>query len=56
MVFFHFTEPIGSRAPTFQSEFIGNVLRKPTGQSFAILCQAQAYPVPLIRLVDSEKC
>lgn len=49
-----FTEPVGSRAPTFQSEFSGNLLRKPSGQSFALLCSAQAFPVPLIRLVASE--
>lgn len=42
-------EPVGSRAPSFPSEFIGNVLRKAGGQSFALLCQAQAFPVPLIR-------
>lgn len=49
------TEPIGSRAPTFQSEFRGNMLNKPTGHSFALLCQAQAYPIPLMRLVTLEK-
>lgn len=44
-------EPVGAKAPSFQSEFIGNVIRKGSGQSFALLCQAQAFPVPLIRLV-----
>lgn len=55
MVLIFITEPIGSRAPTFQSEFIGQIIRKPSGQNFALLCQAQAFPIPLMRLVESEK-
>lgn len=42
-------EPVGAKAPSFQSDFIGNVMRKHERQSFAMLCQAQAFPVPLIR-------
>ncbi len=52
MELFSITEPIGSRAPTFQSELNGNMLRRATGQSFALLCQAQAFPIPLMRLVE----
>nr|XP_016940708.2 Down syndrome cell adhesion molecule-like protein Dscam2 isoform X23 [Drosophila suzukii] len=43
------TEPIGARAPTFSTD--SNVFSyiRPVGQSFALLCQAQAYPVPAMR-------
>lgn len=44
-------EPVGSRAPSFPSEFISNELRKMGGLSFALLCQAQAFPVPMIRYI-----
>lgn len=42
-------EPIGAKAPTFQGESIGSVFRKSSGHDIVLLCQAQAYPVPLIR-------
>ncbi|XP_039227497.1 Down syndrome cell adhesion molecule-like protein Dscam2 isoform X32 [Drosophila yakuba] len=43
------TEPIGARAPTFSTD--SNVFSyiRPVGHSFALLCQAQAYPVPAMR-------
>lgn len=40
------TEPIGSKAPTFSSEFKSTTLTKMAGQGIVLLCQAQAYPVP----------
>lgn len=44
-------EPVGSKAPTFSSDSKISMFVRRTGDSFALLCQAQAYPVPLIRLV-----
>ncbi|XP_043064008.1 Down syndrome cell adhesion molecule-like protein Dscam2 isoform X12 [Drosophila ficusphila] len=43
------TEPIGARAPTFSTD--SNIFSyiRPVGHSFALLCQAQAYPVPAMR-------
>nr|NP_001036523.1 down syndrome cell adhesion molecule 1, isoform J [Drosophila melanogaster]ABI31074.1 down syndrome cell adhesion molecule 1, isoform J [Drosophila melanogaster] len=43
------TEPIGARAPTFSTDSIVFSYIRPVGQSFALLCQAQAYPVPAMR-------
>ncbi|XP_034142406.1 Down syndrome cell adhesion molecule-like protein Dscam2 isoform X12 [Drosophila guanche] len=43
------TEPIGARAPTFSSDYNSFSYARAVGQSFALLCQAQAYPVPLMR-------
>ncbi|XP_055593985.1 cell adhesion molecule Dscam2 isoform X33 [Uranotaenia lowii] len=43
------TEPIGSKPPTFSSESKGSIFEKPANSSFALLCQAQAYPVPIMR-------
>nr|XP_017031897.1 Down syndrome cell adhesion molecule-like protein Dscam2 isoform X3 [Drosophila kikkawai] len=44
------TEPIGARAPTFSTDSNSFSYTRPVGQSFALLCQAQAYPVPIMRL------
>lgn len=44
-------EPVGSKPPTFSTELKSGTFEKHVGQDFALLCQAQAYPVPLIRLV-----
>ncbi|XP_034142401.1 Down syndrome cell adhesion molecule-like protein Dscam2 isoform X7 [Drosophila guanche] len=43
------TEPIGARAPTFSTDSNVFSYTRSVGQSFALLCQAQAYPVPLMR-------
>lgn len=42
-------EPIGAKAPTFQGDSKGSIYWKSSGQDIVLLCQAQAYPVPLIR-------
>uniref|UniRef100_A0A6P4EDI2 Down syndrome cell adhesion molecule-like protein Dscam2 isoform X46 n=1 Tax=Drosophila rhopaloa TaxID=1041015 RepID=A0A6P4EDI2_DRORH len=43
------TEPIGARAPTFSSDYNSFSYARAVGQSFAMLCQAQAFPVPIMR-------
>ncbi|XP_017132746.1 Down syndrome cell adhesion molecule-like protein Dscam2 isoform X34 [Drosophila elegans] len=43
------TEPIGARAPTFSTDSNSFSYTRSVGQSFALLCQAQAYPVPIMR-------
>ncbi|XP_041784481.1 Down syndrome cell adhesion molecule-like protein Dscam2 isoform X23 [Anopheles merus] len=43
------TEPIGSKAPTFSSDSMGSIFRRNRHTNFALLCQAQAYPVPITR-------
>lgn len=48
-MFLYYKEPIGAKAPTFQGDSSGIMFRKPAGHSIVLLCQAQAYPVPLIR-------
>ncbi len=50
-VIINHVEPVGSKAPTFSTEYKSFTFEKVVGQSFGLLCQAQAYPVPLIRLV-----
>lgn len=47
----HREEPVTLRAPSFSTETTSVAFTKHQGQSFALLCQAQAFPVPLIRLV-----
>ncbi|KRF98066.1 uncharacterized protein Dwil_GK22019, isoform AC [Drosophila willistoni] len=43
------TEPIGARAPTFSSDSKGSIFERSINSSFALLCLAQAYPVPFMR-------
>ncbi|XP_053612858.1 cell adhesion molecule Dscam1 isoform X42 [Plodia interpunctella] len=43
------TEPVGFKAPSFSSESALSSIKRHENQSFALLCQAQAYPVPLFR-------
>ncbi|XP_034653903.1 Down syndrome cell adhesion molecule-like protein Dscam2 isoform X18 [Drosophila subobscura] len=43
------TEPVGAKAPTFSLEYKLIEVEKLKGSDFALLCQAQAYPVPIIR-------
>lgn len=47
-----FTEPVGSKAPTFSTELQSISIKKHFGSSFALLSNAQGYPVPLIRDVS----
>lgn len=53
--FFWLAEPVGAKAPTFSSESKGSIFVRPVASSFALLCQAQAFPVPLIRLNFFER-
>nr|XP_017093499.1 Down syndrome cell adhesion molecule-like protein Dscam2 isoform X1 [Drosophila bipectinata] len=43
------TEPVGAKAPTFSGESKSFTFVKEISTSFALLCQAQAFPVPIIR-------
>uniref|UniRef100_A0A8D8R7X1 Down syndrome cell adhesion molecule-like protein Dscam2 n=1 Tax=Cacopsylla melanoneura TaxID=428564 RepID=A0A8D8R7X1_9HEMI len=43
------TEPVGLKAPTFSSASEISKFTKKLHQSFALLCEAQAYPVPFFR-------
>ncbi|XP_045534730.1 Down syndrome cell adhesion molecule-like protein Dscam2 [Papilio machaon] len=43
------TEPVGSKSPTFSNDVQFSGITRKTGQDFALLCQAQAYPVPIFR-------
>ncbi|XP_048480585.1 Down syndrome cell adhesion molecule-like protein Dscam2 isoform X25 [Plutella xylostella] len=43
------TEPIGSKAPTFSTEFKSTTLTKPADQPIVLLCQAQAHPHPIFK-------
>ncbi|XP_058460392.1 cell adhesion molecule Dscam2 isoform X41 [Malaya genurostris] len=43
------TEPIGSKPPTFSTDSKISMFMKPSNSSMALLCQAQAYPVPITR-------
>jgi len=42
-------EPVGTKAPTFSSDSSSFTFKKRNGESFGLLCQAQAFPVPFIR-------
>ncbi|XP_049290910.1 Down syndrome cell adhesion molecule-like protein Dscam2 isoform X17 [Anopheles funestus] len=43
------TEPIGSKAPSFSSASRTSSFVEPSSASLALLCQAQAFPVPVTR-------
>nr|XP_036231664.1 Down syndrome cell adhesion molecule-like protein Dscam2 [Bactrocera oleae] len=43
------TEPVGAKPPTFSLEYKLIEVQKQEHTGFALLCQAQAYPVPVIR-------
>ncbi|XP_055624194.1 cell adhesion molecule Dscam2 isoform X36 [Toxorhynchites rutilus septentrionalis] len=43
------TEPIGSKAPTFNFDSKTLSFVKPSNTSLALFCQAQAFPVPITR-------
>ncbi|XP_031351211.1 Down syndrome cell adhesion molecule-like protein Dscam2 isoform X3 [Photinus pyralis] len=40
------TEPVGVKTPVFSSDNLINAFARNFGQSFALLCQAQGFPVP----------
>lgn len=44
-------EPVGAKAPTFSSDYTSFTLKRKIMESFGLLCQAQAFPVPKIRFV-----
>lgn len=47
-----YAEPVGSKAPSFSTESALSSIKRHQGQSFALLCQAQAFPVPIFRQVS----
>lgn len=49
LIFIASSEPVGAKAPTFSSAYNSYSFMQPTHANFALLCQAQAFPVPLIR-------
>lgn len=54
--FFHITEPVASKAPTFSTDARSTTFVRNVGQSFGLLCQAQAFPVPVFRQVCCKIC
>jgi len=48
-------EPVGAKAPTFSSDSKGSIFERSIHASFALLCQAQAFPVPIIRQVSVDR-
>lgn len=45
----HISEPVGAKAPAFPSEAATFNHRSPIDSTISLICQAQAYPVPIIR-------
>lgn len=45
----HLLEPVGAKAPSFSTDSKGSIFVREIGQSFALLCQAQASPIPVFR-------
>ncbi|XP_053612829.1 cell adhesion molecule Dscam1 isoform X18 [Plodia interpunctella] len=43
------TEPVGFKAPTFSTDVRSQSFIRNIGQNFGLLCQAQAFPVPIFR-------
>ncbi|XP_052739476.1 cell adhesion molecule Dscam2 isoform X16 [Bicyclus anynana] len=43
------TEPVGFKAPTFSTDARSSTFVRTVNQSFALLCQAQSFPVPIFR-------
>uniref|UniRef100_A0A2H1WWH5 SFRICE_009626 n=1 Tax=Spodoptera frugiperda TaxID=7108 RepID=A0A2H1WWH5_SPOFR len=48
---FLYLEPVSSKPPSFSTDFTLSAVTRHKGQSFAILCQAQAFPIPVFRQV-----
>lgn len=44
-------EPVGFKAPAFSGDAYSQSFIRAVNQSFGLLCQAQAFPVPIIRFV-----
>lgn len=44
-----FTEPIGSKSPTFSTDDKLAWFVRPVDHSIALICPAQAYPIPIFR-------
>ena len=42
-------EPVGAKSPTFSSDVKQSWIDRPMNHTFALLCPAQAYPVPAYR-------
>lgn len=42
-------EPVGAKAPSFSTDSKGSIFVREIGQGFALLCQAQASPIPVFR-------
>lgn len=52
-----FIEPISAKAPTLSVDIKWSGIERRQNVSFAILCPAQAYPVPAYRLdIAKNKC
>jgi hypothetical protein len=45
----NYSDPVGSRAPKFASGAKVMAVEHQFGLGFAILCQAQGFPIPLFR-------
>lgn len=50
-----YLEPVGAKAPTFSSASTSFTFKHRIGDNFGLLCQAQAFPVPLIRYFSAEQ-
>ncbi|KAJ8967480.1 hypothetical protein NQ314_002794 [Rhamnusium bicolor] len=48
-------EPVGVKGPVFSNDNLISAFNRVTGQSFALLCQAQGLPVPRFRLPPKSK-
>lgn len=48
-IFTNKSEPVGSKAPTFSTELKSGTFVKQMGHDFALLCQAQGFPVVIFR-------
>lgn len=42
-------EPVGAKVPTFSTDALSQTISRKEGQPFVLLCQAQAFPVPMFR-------
>lgn len=45
------TEPVGTKKPSFSTDLKSMGYERYLGQNFALLCPAQAMPIPSYRLV-----
>lgn len=46
-------EPVGAKAPTLSSDVKWSGIERQVNHSFALLCPAQAFPVPASRYVNT---